>query len=604
MAVREYVGARYVPKFADPVEWQENTAYEGLTIVTYNNTSYTSKKPVPATVGTPKNNSEYWAKTGDYNAQVEQYRQDIAKAVDEVEDIKDDVQKVSDGFDSRVETALSDIADAKKDATDTIATDKKDATDTIAADKADALQAIEDATADITKGLETEKAERVAGDAALDVKITALKTEVGDNLQAKIADIESGYKAADAALEAKFDAVVKDVAKYCYNAVMDIGLDDGEDIADKLNAFLAEHDNCSVYFPPASYTISKTISAKRVVLIFDHTKITVSASIDTAIIIRPDSFQYADMPCGVNGLYLDGVNMCTNGIIISKCHAGYIKDTTVTRCTNGIYLGVTGDAFASCKVERCLLTKCNTGVYFNGNDCIISNTTCVDCKTGIDLTGGNECSRCNCWLTDDSLYDGSIGVNVRGNHNVIDTFSDDTLQTGIKLNSSYNIVSNIVSMTNTTIHPAALTSSDVVVSQSMNNPNIVTNIVATTKNYGLGYTGAKLRYSRDFTNAVMTGNSSVTGSYQGHIAAHLNDGTTLVYLDKVTMGSVTFTNGFYTCTQDTLLDLERSRTLIRRQITSITNGKTWIVIIEIPPTGSYPDDATETCYEISMSAST
>lgn len=75
MAVREYVGARYVPKFADPVEWQANTAYEALTIVTYNNSSYTSKIPVPASVGNPAQNNQYWACTGNYNQQVEDYRQ-------------------------------------------------------------------------------------------------------------------------------------------------------------------------------------------------------------------------------------------------------------------------------------------------------------------------------------------------------------------------------------------------------------------------------------------------------------------------------------------------------------------------------------------------
>ena len=76
MAIRNYVGARYVPKFADPVEWQANTSYEAMVIVTYNNASYTSKVPVPPTVGNPAENSKYWALTGNYNAQVEEYRQE------------------------------------------------------------------------------------------------------------------------------------------------------------------------------------------------------------------------------------------------------------------------------------------------------------------------------------------------------------------------------------------------------------------------------------------------------------------------------------------------------------------------------------------------
>ena len=77
MAIRNYVGARYVPKLANPVEWQANTSYEAMVIVTYNNSSYTSKVPVPPTVGNPAENSTYWALTGNYNAQVEEYREDV-----------------------------------------------------------------------------------------------------------------------------------------------------------------------------------------------------------------------------------------------------------------------------------------------------------------------------------------------------------------------------------------------------------------------------------------------------------------------------------------------------------------------------------------------
>ena len=73
MSTRQYVGARYVPKFSDPITWDKNRGYEALEIVTYLGTSYTSKKPVP--VGTEIDNEEFWVVTGNYNAQVEQYRQ-------------------------------------------------------------------------------------------------------------------------------------------------------------------------------------------------------------------------------------------------------------------------------------------------------------------------------------------------------------------------------------------------------------------------------------------------------------------------------------------------------------------------------------------------
>lgn len=68
MANRQYVGARYVPKFADPTEWNNALSYEALTIVTHLGNSFTSKKPVPA--GVDIANTEYWVNTGNYSAQL------------------------------------------------------------------------------------------------------------------------------------------------------------------------------------------------------------------------------------------------------------------------------------------------------------------------------------------------------------------------------------------------------------------------------------------------------------------------------------------------------------------------------------------------------
>lgn len=76
MAVRQYIGARYVPKFYEAEDhsanWQAGVIYEPLTIVMYNGNSYTSKKEVPSTIGEPSANPEYWVATGIYSAQVAQ----------------------------------------------------------------------------------------------------------------------------------------------------------------------------------------------------------------------------------------------------------------------------------------------------------------------------------------------------------------------------------------------------------------------------------------------------------------------------------------------------------------------------------------------------
>ena len=86
MGTRQYIGARYVPKFADPIAWDNAREYEPLTIVTYMGTSYTSKKPVPT--GVEITNSEYWVATGNYNAQVEAYREETQEVAQDVAVLK------------------------------------------------------------------------------------------------------------------------------------------------------------------------------------------------------------------------------------------------------------------------------------------------------------------------------------------------------------------------------------------------------------------------------------------------------------------------------------------------------------------------------------
>lgn len=76
MSVRQYIGARYVTKIyensLDPssAEWEAGVTYEPLTLVTYLNSSYLSKKAVPGSVGDPSANPRYWVLTGAYNGQI------------------------------------------------------------------------------------------------------------------------------------------------------------------------------------------------------------------------------------------------------------------------------------------------------------------------------------------------------------------------------------------------------------------------------------------------------------------------------------------------------------------------------------------------------
>lgn len=93
MATTQYIGARYVPLFADPIEWDNTKQYEPLTIVTNSGNSYTSRQFVPS--GIEITNEEFWALTGNYNAQIEQYRNEVT------------------AYDNRITTA-QDTADSAK----------------------------------------------------------------------------------------------------------------------------------------------------------------------------------------------------------------------------------------------------------------------------------------------------------------------------------------------------------------------------------------------------------------------------------------------------------------------------------------------------------
>lgn len=84
--VRQYIGARYVPLFADPAEWNNTKTYEPLTIVLHKGNSYTSRQYVPT--GVDINNNDYWALTGNYNAQVEAYRNEVAQYDARINDVQ------------------------------------------------------------------------------------------------------------------------------------------------------------------------------------------------------------------------------------------------------------------------------------------------------------------------------------------------------------------------------------------------------------------------------------------------------------------------------------------------------------------------------------
>jgi hypothetical protein len=75
-----YVGRRYIPKlFQNPNDgsatWTNSVAHESLTIVMWQGSSYTSRQDVP--IGIDINDTRYWTRSADYNAQISIYEQNV-----------------------------------------------------------------------------------------------------------------------------------------------------------------------------------------------------------------------------------------------------------------------------------------------------------------------------------------------------------------------------------------------------------------------------------------------------------------------------------------------------------------------------------------------
>jgi len=86
MTVRQYIGARYVPRFRG--EWDNTTQYDALDVVDNGSgTSYIARKTVPA--GTPLTNTEYWFIYGTSSGAI----LDLQNRVDNIEDEIDDIKK-------------------------------------------------------------------------------------------------------------------------------------------------------------------------------------------------------------------------------------------------------------------------------------------------------------------------------------------------------------------------------------------------------------------------------------------------------------------------------------------------------------------------------
>lgn len=160
MTTTTFKGARYIVKFADPIEWDSANAYEAIESVQYNGSTYISRQPVPA--GVQLDNTDFWLLWADPNAQMEELRQAVQSYIDTVDDIQDEI---GEGFDSvnTIALAIADEISARQAADNAIQ---------------DQIGAGFDDVNTIAKAISDEETARIAADNALQSEIEDSDIEI------------------------------------------------------------------------------------------------------------------------------------------------------------------------------------------------------------------------------------------------------------------------------------------------------------------------------------------------------------------------------------------------------------------------------------------
>lgn len=200
----QYIGSRYVPIFADPIEWDNHRSYESLTIVTHDGESYTSKCNVGP--GVDITNTRYWAKTGAYNAQVEQYKNEVKDLSSQVSGFASDNAE----FREKIDQFTKDNAEMKN----TVAEDKArvDALAERVATAETEIDSLQATTAQHT----TEIADLHAKDEDLQRQITSNDGDIAA-IQAKNTEQDSRLNGIDTKLKSHDASIAQNTADIAKN---------------------------------------------------------------------------------------------------------------------------------------------------------------------------------------------------------------------------------------------------------------------------------------------------------------------------------------------------------------------------------------------------
>ena len=359
---RQYVGARYVPKFFDwngSAEWRTGVEYEALTIVTRNGNSYTSKKPVPSDIGEPENNPEYWIGTSLYNEQVEEYRQ-------ETENYNAQVKE----YHTEVTTALTTLGN-QTTAFNTVE-DMKNA-------------ALSEGQLAFTKGYYQ-------------------PYDGGHTYYNIVSEKKTNYDIPLKNLFATpiFDNALRPEQFGCYGDGIH---DDTENLINTFKCAKSLNKNVTSSSNKI-YNTTKTLELADLTVNFNNA--TIRSSADIGITINANATKLSDLKYG--GTIIEKMQLdCKNGINI-KAKRAIIKDCHIYN-VSGYAISV--DFGYENTIRDCLINGTGNsaiGIIYNTSDTITDNVTGTNFKTGVVLNRPNNLNKIHLWIADKNLFTGSIFI--------------------------------------------------------------------------------------------------------------------------------------------------------------------------------------------------
>lgn len=390
--VTQYIGARYVPLFADPLDWNSQMEYEPLTIVLNQGNSFTSRQFVPK--GIDISNTDFWANTGNYNAQIEQYRQEVKE------------------LHSKVTNKLTSVNTVNE------------------------LKALEDATVGMI--VKTNGFHSVDDGGAAYYNII----DNGPANEKDIIALNSGLFA---------ELIITDTMNPCMFGCYGDGIHDDTEV---LNYILQNGDFTIVSSVGKHFKCSDTITiTKRRNIDFGLAEFIFENSTYGFLInmsSESDNIHERFAPI-IRNIVINGKN-CSICIYVQNGYKATIENIYINNFNN---IGLRKDSGYELVINNiwCHASKNSTnsvGIYAYGNDCEYGNLFGANCHTGVKMRGGaNHFSLIHFWLYQDEgringneLYQDSAMIELEtGGNDIyhIDYAYFDSYQYGIKYNGFGNI---------------------------------------------------------------------------------------------------------------------------------------------------------------------